>query len=530
MNAVVQEQDLSPEAEVEPPPAVVPPANIAGDDLDVAALARERRAERAAARAAKRRSALQQTPQASIEPLGKGPSIAIVQHQELAEAAVTPSHHPTVESNLRTSQPGGGCLHPYDQQQQQQQPSVSGATADGLAMTAIGQSSGREVSPAEHPPSHPLHQKLSGLQLQERSLLGPQQPMQVPLGRITRSGFQHTHHSCPVGAETAQPQAGEEVGAGDDFGQADIGGNGVAQIGASASGGNGEAALAVGSEDNSPAAQDAAARNIWEHLRAGLAQGRGSVLGSAPWRAMQSLPRALPKVLPQPWAPANDATAAPTGQQTLQQRMAADITAMQWHPTAAQVLPDPPPVHAAPVADATSSGAVPGVKEQAEPATAAPSVQQASAAATTTQPQSAPPGGLREADASGEAAGENASQAERQTLQTDSQHPSAAHQVAADAAQNPSSPGGRWGGRSSGESWRDPSRMRTSRVGPERCSFTERLCCVCPSSRTIAAAVCTWALTCSHDREWKTVHKSVPESAAWCVFAGSTAELGARAA
>ncbi len=496
-----QAQERSDQATEQPPLAIVPPGNIAGDELNIDALAVARRAVRATQRAAKQTGAVppaaQQQPAAPQRPAGMGMRRAAREERLRVRAAATASEPAGVVGGTRSrvdqqppQQPS--APPPLQQQQQQQQQQQAADSAQPPAAAAAGEAAEADAEGAAPVRQTQLQQLLEQLRMQSSGVepLQAHEHHQSALQPITRAGNTAAAVSqggqvdsiTPVREPAAEVPAGAVAAAAAAPAAADAQneaeGHKQAAQQSSAEGAAGSQTAATSREQlQSPPDVDAvnaeASRSAWQRIMDSMAAAPTTVRGSAPWKTLQSLPAALPKALPRPgplqglpqWRapwdaapPAEQRRQAPdeAGQQapTAQQRLAAQIRGLELRPTARHVLPGLTAAEAdAALAEAASSGAA------AEPSRrpAGLSWRRVSAATLRGADAQSPPEARREAVAVAEMLGDPmaAPQLARPGRQAEEEAPAQQEQAAAQRERR-------------AEAWRDSQRTRTARFGRER--------------------------------------------------------------
>ena len=333
---------------VAPPTAVVPPANIAGDDLDIGALAAARRAERAAARAIKHHVS---SPQPLSTPAGAAPAAPAAELVPNASATNTHGEQQQVEA---------------DEQQQSQQQVTSMAAEQSVAADTDNPASGsadeaelsKPLPDAEPSVTDDAKAELERNWMQDPGLLErtleslsvPRKPLLPPRGRLTRSGSPtfyneqlstsrpsatNTVRASEMAIDAAAERASQPVV----LNSADVAAASHVDHVDLIEAGQALSAKAVDKGvNNGPGAQDAAAQNIWNQLRSGLESGRGSLMATPQWKALRSLPQSVTQTQ---WMPQGMRQLVParTPQQAARQRMIREISSMRLEPTVAHVTP-----------------------------------------------------------------------------------------------------------------------------------------------------------------------------------------------
>lgn len=463
-----------------PPPAVVPPASIAGDELSIEALTAARRAVRAQQRLAKQAgappAAVQQQPaQPSLrheQPLAQHFSLLHPQHSTTVLSASAPqqaAEAPTGSQSATDAADGVGTGTETSAQHgaEDEQPDSQDVTSRD-ATVAIQEASVDADAAADGAallPRTQLQRQLQQLRLQSSGLPLDKQPqavMQRQMGVLTRpasSGAQTDSQPAHAGPLTVAPQAS----------QADQPGPEAAANRASMSDGAEAApAVAEASDDTAPVAPGAAgrpsdsgadaeaSRTAWQRIMHSMASAPTTVRGGmdASWQTLQSLPQSLPRALPRavpqslprlPWQPPADSTAASPAeaqQPTAQQRLMDQISGLELRPTARDVLPDLPGAGTADFAAAS------GLQTQHQQTMSVPlSQRRASAAALLRAEASASQPARDEAATAFAALGDSGAASPVADSEYHGQHGQPASRV---------------------EAWRDGQRMRSVRFGRER--------------------------------------------------------------
>lgn len=362
---VVQAPEPSEAVETQPPHAVIPPANVAGDDLDIAALAAARRKERADSRANKATAPLRQS--AAKQPLATAAMFPVheqtrqvqqAQQTQQAQQAQQAQHakgqwQPPMQQDTplqaqalapQQMKPGTGATatHP-------EQPPLAVLAPHAAADTAQPSNSNAATPHVLLPDSDDLsmHTVPSAGDNSSRSSAWQQQQQQRPLpspDRVAepRSDLSPQAPAPPLLPSVAENSAGKAAqpphAAISNDSQAESAS--VKQLVGSA----GSAAIADKQErggDDGPAAQDAAARTIWQQLRTGLKlRSPGSATAAdPPLRATEAEAKRTMR-LPT-WAPfSSGRTLRVTAAQRMQRRrLLRDFTSFKIATTAADVLP-----------------------------------------------------------------------------------------------------------------------------------------------------------------------------------------------
>ena len=323
---------------------MVPPANIAGDELSIEGLAAARRAGRAAQKAAK--AAGQPPPAAKYFVAAAGAAQGESQAgrrgrqttawqrrraRQEAEAAATAAAGDAVVP----SQEAEASVDEAEEVRQDGESAAEAAsnaqpTAETAEFVPETGTAGDQLEHAALPASQKLQQQLGSLGLASSSL--PEPPPSI----ISRSG-----HTVPGAADGARQQ---DSGAAEAARQQ---AEPAEKDSHSATDGSAAAAEAPDLQTAQPSASTAdnaaaaasdreASRNAWQRIVDSMATGSAQVRDSNPWKALQSLPQALPKPWQQQPQPSDDCSPA-----SAQQLMAAEINALEFRPTARHVLPEP---------------------------------------------------------------------------------------------------------------------------------------------------------------------------------------------
>ena len=481
-----QAQERTGKLPEQPPPAVVPPASIAGDELSIEALTTARRAVRAQQRLAKQAgvppAAVQQQPtQPSVQheqPLAQHFSLLHPQHSTTVLSASAPQSAEALSGSMPATDAADGVRAgsaaaaagsevSMQQAAEDRQPDGQdfGSNDASVAGPEAPAGSAAAADGAASQPRTQLQRQLQQLRLQSSGIppldKQPQTVMQQQMGVLTRPAQHEVRtDSRPAGTRppTVVPQASQAdqpvpKAAGGRVGTSD----GAEAAPAMADADDDAASAAPGAADKPSDSVDAeASRTAWQRIMHSMASAPTTVRGGmdASWQTLQSLPqslpRALPKAVPQslprlPWQPPADSMAAsPTEapQPTAQQRLMDQISGLELRPTAQDVLPDLPGAHPA---DSTAASELQAEHQQM------PSVplsqRRASAAALLRAEASASQAARDEAAAAFAALGDSSRAPILADTEQHGLHERPAGQV---------------------EAWRDGQRMRTVRFGRER--------------------------------------------------------------
>ena len=363
----------------QPPPAVVPPASIAGDELSIEALTAARRAVRAQQRLVKHAGASQPAVQQSAQqqpvqqssrqeqPLAQHFSLSHPQRSTALLQSASPQQaddsagprYATAAAEVREADAadavGTGVMQlaAENRQPEGQEAGTSDAAVAGQEASAVG---GAAADGALVQPRTQLQRQLQQLRLQSQGLPLDEQPaalMQQQPGVITRPAQTSVQpRSQPANAElpavapqarqVQQPQPQAAAGEASTTHSTE----GAAPHVAEAAPGAAPAAVTVKAADGRADAE--ASRTAWQRVMDSMAAAPTTVRGGvgASWQTLQSLPQGLPKALPQlrlPWQPPGNGATGPGAevqQPTARQRLMDQISGLELRPMAQDVLPD----------------------------------------------------------------------------------------------------------------------------------------------------------------------------------------------
>ena len=378
--ALWQAQERTGKLPEPPPPAVVPPASIAGDELSIEALTAARRAVRAQQRLAKQAgappAAVQQQPAQPLpqheQPLAQHFSLLHPQHSTTVLSASAPqqaAEAPTGSRSATDAADGVGTGTETSTQHGAEDEQPDGQDVASSDAAVAGQEAPVDADAtadrAALQPRTQLQRQLQQLRLQSSCIPLDKQPqavMQRQMGILTRpatSGAQTDSQLAGTRPPAVAPQATEadqpapEAAAGT---ASTSDGAAAAPAVAEAQDAAAPAAPGAAGRPSDSGADAEASRTAWQRIMHSMASAPTTVRGGmdASWQTLQSLPQTLPRALPRavpqslprlPWQPPLDSSAVSpveAQQPTAQQRLMDQISVLELRPTAQDVLPDLP--------------------------------------------------------------------------------------------------------------------------------------------------------------------------------------------